>query len=169
MIENFNPFICLGGKNEKINHIAEAAIEMNLTCNDLKKDLNLSDGDVVDMLQLVMDRFKSRNAIWEINKFVKDILFEIDKYDSVNFLWSDLIEKFGFNKSKQIVSQAIDLQRMNGKKDTTIPIIFTGTAGLALISIDFLKNEALSKNIKENQVLIFNRKEKLFQILQETN
>ena len=38
MIENFNPFICLGGDNEKINHIAEAAIEMNLTCNDLKKD-----------------------------------------------------------------------------------------------------------------------------------
>ena len=37
MIENFNPFICLGGDNEKINHIAEAAIEMNLTCNDLKK------------------------------------------------------------------------------------------------------------------------------------
>ena len=100
---------------------------------------------------------------------MKDILFEIDKYDSVNFLWSDLIEKFGFNKSKQIVSQAIDLQRMNGKKDTTIPIIFTGTAGLALISIDFLKKETLSKNIKENQVLIFNRKEKLFQILQETN
>ncbi len=100
---------------------------------------------------------------------MKDILFEIDKYDSVNFLWSDLIEKFGFNKSKQIVSQAIDLQRMSGKKDTTIPIIFTGTAGLALISIDFLKKETLSKNIKENQVLIFNRKEKLFQILQETN
>ena len=66
MIENFNPFICLGGDNEKINHIAEAAIEMNLTCNDLKKDLNLSDGDVVDMLQLVMDRFKNRNTIWKI-------------------------------------------------------------------------------------------------------
>ena len=63
MIENFNPFICLGGDNEKINHIAESAIEMNLTCNDLKKDLNLSDGDVVDMLQLVMDRFKNRNSI----------------------------------------------------------------------------------------------------------
>ena len=63
MIENFNPFISLGGENEKINHIAEAVIEMNLTCNDLKKDLNLSDGDVVDMLQLVMDRFKNTNSI----------------------------------------------------------------------------------------------------------
>ena len=60
MIENFNPFFSLGGNNEKINHMAEAALEMNLTCNDLKKDLNLSDGDVVDMLQLVMDGFKNR-------------------------------------------------------------------------------------------------------------
>ena len=57
MIENFNPFISLGGDNQKVNHMAEAALEMNLTCNDLKKDLNLTDGDVVDMLQLVMDRF----------------------------------------------------------------------------------------------------------------
>ena len=61
MIENFNPFIALGGNNQKVNHMAEAALEMNLTCNDLKKDLNLTDGDVVDMLQLVMDRFKNSN------------------------------------------------------------------------------------------------------------
>jgi len=61
MIENFNPFISLGGDNQKVNHMAEAALEMNLTCKDLKKDLNLTDGDVVDMLQLVMDRFKNSN------------------------------------------------------------------------------------------------------------
>ena len=61
MIENFNPFISLGGDNQKVNHMAEAALEMNLTCNDLKKDLNLTDGDVVDMLQLVMERFKNSN------------------------------------------------------------------------------------------------------------
>jgi len=61
MIENFNPFISLGGDNQKVNHMAEAALEMNLACNDLKKDLNLTDGDVVDMLQLVMDRFKNSN------------------------------------------------------------------------------------------------------------
>ena len=61
MIENFNPFISLGGDNPKVNHMAEAALEMNLTFIDLKKDLNLTDGDVVDMLQLVMDRFKNNN------------------------------------------------------------------------------------------------------------
>ena len=61
MIEKFNPFISLGGNNQKVNHMAEAALEMNLTCNDLKRDLNLTDGDVVDMLQLVIDRFKNNN------------------------------------------------------------------------------------------------------------
>ena len=61
MIENFNPFISLGENNQKVNHMAEAALEMNLTCNDLKRDLNLTDGDVVDMLQLVMDRFKNNH------------------------------------------------------------------------------------------------------------
>jgi len=61
MIENFNPFISLGGDNQKVILMAEAALELNLTCNDLKKDLNLTDGDVVDMLQLVMDRFKNSN------------------------------------------------------------------------------------------------------------
>ena len=40
--------------------MAEAALEMNLTCNDLKKDLDLTDGDVIDMLQLVMEGFKNK-------------------------------------------------------------------------------------------------------------
>ena len=67
MIENFNPFISLGGDNQKVNHMAEAALEMNLTCNDLKKDLNLTDWDVVDLLQLVMDRFKNSKKVYIFN------------------------------------------------------------------------------------------------------
>ena len=61
MIENFNPFITLGGEDKKVNDLAYAALEMNKECNGLKKELNLTDGDVVDMLQLVMDRFKNSN------------------------------------------------------------------------------------------------------------
>ena len=99
---------------------------------------------------------------------MKNINFEMGQYNSVNFLWSDLVEKYGLIKSKQIISQANDLQRMSGKKNSTIPIIFTGTGGLALISIDLLKKDKIAKNIKDNQVLIFNLKSKLFQILEET-
>ena len=171
MIENFNPFICLGGDNEKINHIAEAAIEMNLTCNDLKKDLNLSDGDVVDMLQLVMDRFKNRNSLWNLfkrKKLVKNILIELSDFSSVNNLWSELIENFGFEKAKKLISQANDLQKMNGIDDITMPIVFIGTGGLALIAINIVEKNIAFEKRKGNKVLIFNPKKKTFQILYET-
>ena len=172
MIENFNPFICLGGDNEKINHIAEAAIEMNLTCNDLKKDLNLSDGDVVDMLQLVMDRFKNRNSIQRYifykKKIVKNILIELSNFSSVNNLWSELIENFGFEKAKKLISQANDLQKMNGIDDITMPIVFIGTGGLALIAINLVEKNIAFEQRKGKKVLIFNPKKKTFQILYET-
>ena len=171
MIENFNPFICLGGDNEKINHIAEAAIELNLTCNDLKKDLNLSDGDVVDMLQLVMDRFKNRNSLWIISlikKSVKNILIDLTDFSSVSNLWSELIENFGFEKSKKLISQANDLQKMNGIDDITMPIVFIGTGGLALIAINLVGKNISFEQKKGKKVLIFNPKKKTFQILYET-
>ena len=101
---------------------------------------------------------------------MKSIQFELSKYESVTFLWSELIEHYGFERSKKIISQALDLQKMNGYKNLTMPIIFSGTGGLALIPINTLNEETLRKgNIKENQVLIFNLKKKSFQILNEAN
>ena len=98
---------------------------------------------------------------------MKSIQIEFSKYESVNFLWSELIEHYGFERAKKIVSQAIDLQRMSGNKNLTIPIIFSGTGGLALIPINSFKEEHLKTNFKENQVLIFNLKKKSFQVLNE--
>ena len=100
---------------------------------------------------------------------MKTIQIEFSKYESVNFLWSNLIEDYGFDKAKKIVSQAIDLQKMNGSKNSTMPIIFSGTGGLALIPIEMLENEGLKLNYQDNQVLIFNLKKKSFQILNEAN
>ena len=98
---------------------------------------------------------------------MKRIQIEFSKYESVDFLWSELIEHYGFERAKKIVSQAIDLQKMNGNKNVTIPIIFSGTGGLALIPIKSLREESLKNNFKENQVLIFNLKKKSFQVLNE--
>ncbi len=98
---------------------------------------------------------------------MKSIQIEFSKYESVNFLWSELIEHYGFERAKKIVSQAIDLQKMSGNKNLTIPIIFSGTGGLALIPINSFKEEYLKTNFKENQVLIFNLKKKSFQVLNE--
>jgi len=98
---------------------------------------------------------------------MKSIKIEFSSYESVNFLWSELIENHGFERAKNIVSQAIDLQKMNGEKNSTMPIIFSGTGGLALIPIQLLKERNLKNKLKENQVLIFNLKMKSFQILTE--
>ena len=64
---------------------------------------------------------------------MKNIVIELSNINSVNFLWNDLIENLGFDKAKKIISQASNLQRIHGKKNITMPIIFTGTCGLALI------------------------------------
>ena len=98
---------------------------------------------------------------------MKSIQIEFSKYESVNFLWSELIENHGFERAKNIVSQAIDLQKMNGNKNVTMPIIFSGTGGSALIPIKSLREDKIKSNFKETQVLIFNLKKKSFQILNE--
>ena len=100
---------------------------------------------------------------------MKTLQIEFSKYEPVNFLWSELIEQYGFDKARKIVSQAIDLQRMNGTKNITMPIIFSGTGGLALVPIKILEKEDLKISFKDNQVLIFNLKGKSFQILNEAN
>ena len=100
---------------------------------------------------------------------MKKVQIEFSKYESVNFLWSELIEDYGFDKARKIVSQAIDLQKMNGTKSSTMPIIFSGTGGLALISLQMLEKEYSKIIYKDNQVLIFNPKRKSFQILNEAN
>ena len=99
---------------------------------------------------------------------MKTIKIEFSKYESVSSLWSELIEQYGFERAKKLVSQAIDLQKMNGNKNLTIPIVFSGTGGLALIPIKSLKKDSVKINSNEKQVLIFNPKKRLFQILNET-
>ena len=100
---------------------------------------------------------------------MKTVQIEFSKYESVNCLWSELIEDYGFEKARKIVSQAIDLQKMNGTNHSTMPIIFSGTGGLALIPIQLLEKENFEISYRDNQVLIFNLKRKSFQILNEAN
>ena len=85
---------------------------------------------------------------------MKSIEIEFSKYKPVNSLWSELIEHYGFERAKNIVSQAIDLQKMNGKRNITMPIIFSGTGGLALIPINLLKKHEFKLTFKDTQVLI---------------
>ena len=100
---------------------------------------------------------------------MKSIKIEFSKYELVDFLWSEFIENYGFEKAKNILSQAIDLQKMNGKKNITIPIIFSGTGGLALIPRKLLRQQNFISSFKDTQLLIFNLKKKSFQIIKEAN
>ena len=49
---------------------------------------------------------------------MKTVHIELSKYESVKFLWPKLIEDYGFDKARKIVSQAIDLQKWMGRKIT---------------------------------------------------
>ena len=57
---------------------------------------------------------------------------------------------------------------MNGIDDITMPIVFIGTGGLALIAIKILEKDIDLEQRKGKKVLIFNPKKKTFQILYET-
>ena len=99
---------------------------------------------------------------------MKNIIIELSNFSSVNNLWPELIENFGFEKAKKLISQANDLQKMNGTDEITMPIVFIGTGGLALIAINLVeKNIDIGKR-KGKKVLIFSPKKKTFQILYET-
>ena len=98
---------------------------------------------------------------------MKSLQLEISKYESVNFLWCELIEDYGFEKARKLLSQAIDLQKMNDKENLTLPIIISGTGGLALLQKKLLKEVVFEENSKDIKVLIFNLKKKYFQILND--
>ena len=99
---------------------------------------------------------------------MKNILIELSNFSSVKNLWPELIENFGFEKAKKLISQANDLQKMNGVDDITMPIVFIGTGGLALIAINLVEKNITFEQKKGKKVLIFNPKKKTFQILYET-
>ena len=99
---------------------------------------------------------------------MKNILIELSNFSSVKNLWPQLIENFGFEKAKNLISQANDLQKMNGIDDITMPIVFIGTGGLALIAINLVEKNIDFEQKKGKKVLIFNPKKKTFQILYET-
>ena len=99
---------------------------------------------------------------------MKNIIIELSNFSSVNNLWPELIENFGFDKAKKLISQANDLQKMNGIDDITMPIVFIGTGGAALIAINLVEKNFAFEKRKGKKVLIFNPKNKTFQILYET-
>ena len=93
-------------------------------------------------------------------------LLDLSNCEFVNYLWAEFSEALGLEKATQAVKQAIDLQAMNGNKET-IPILFLETCGIALTTLTSLRSQTGISLYGKKEVLIFSHKQKIFQILHE--
>ena len=84
-----------------------------------------------------------------------------------NCLWPKFVERFGLENSQKAVRQAFDLQRMHGTKKT-IPVLFSETCGIALTSIDLLKEQSGYVTCSHKMLLLLSKCTKSLQILKET-
>ena len=95
-----------------------------------------------------------------------DLYFDFVSCEHVNYLWSSMVERLGLSKSQTAVRQALDLQSMQGNKNT-LPVLLLETCGVALTNIQTLyKSTGLSFFEKDTLVLL-STKSMSFQILHE--
>ena len=82
----------------------------------------------------------------------------------VNDLWPALVERLGLERSQRAVRQALDLQAMQGSA-ATLPVLFCETCGLALASIDLLREQTGLNGHGENYVLLCSAKANAVQLV----
>ena len=82
----------------------------------------------------------------------------------VNYLWPQLVEKLGVEKSQKAVSQALDLQRMYGSSDT-LPVLLYETCGLALVNVELVRRSIGFSGEGEVMILLLSTKNSLVQLL----
>ncbi len=86
----------------------------------------------------------------------------------VNHLWTDLLKEFGLDKAKQMMSQAINLQKMQGNTKT-IPVLFVKTGGVALTTYKLLRLQTgITLNENDSEVILYTQKSSSYQVLHET-
>tara|TARA_Y100001968_G_scaffold107610_1_gene97325 strand:- start:1127 stop:1420 length:294 start_codon:yes stop_codon:yes gene_type:complete len=91
----------------------------------------------------------------------------LSNFEPVNYLWTDLIKRLGFEKAELVIRQAIDVQNMRGEREL-LPILFVETGGIAFTTYEFLRQETGLSLSEYNKVLLYSLKGKAFQVLHET-
>ena len=86
------------------------------------------------------------------------------EYRISDHLLPELVDRIGCDKSNRAVSQALDLQKINGNL-STIPVLISETCGLCLTSIDIVKQQIGLRNTSERMVLIISLKRMLMQLI----
>jgi len=96
----------------------------------------------------------------------KSPFLDFDKCILSNHLWPDFINKIGIFKAKSAVSQALDLQRMQGSF-STMPVLILETCGTALVNSEVVKNYIGLSYIEQGMILIYSNKLNSIQLLRD--
>ena len=92
--------------------------------------------------------------------------YDFDKCFISNKLWTDFINNIGLSKAKLAVSQARDLQRMQGNP-STLPILIIETCGAALVNFQVVKNCIGLTYVDQAMLLIYSNKLNAIQLLRD--
>ena len=83
-----------------------------------------------------------------------------------NDLWPNFINKIGISKAKIAVSQALDLQKMQGTT-STLPVLILETCGTALVNSQTIKTYIGLTYLEPGMLLIYSNKLKAIQLLRD--
>ena len=92
--------------------------------------------------------------------------FDFDKCHVSNNLWPFFINQIGISKARQAVSQALDLQKMQGTS-TTLPVLITETCGAALVNEDIVRTHIGLRYVQVGMILIYSKKLNSIQLLRD--
>ena len=98
---------------------------------------------------------------------MKNSLFiDFEKCFLSNDLWPDFINKIGILKAKSAVSQALDLQIMQGNA-STLPVLILETCGVVLVNSQVVKTHIGLSYIEKGMLLIYSNKLRAIQLLMD--
>lgn len=90
---------------------------------------------------------------------------ELARFEPVNHLWPEVVERLGLERSQRAVRQALDLQAMHGTA-ATLPLLLVETCGLALIDAGQLRRQTGLAGAGERLVLLVSQRRLQLQLLQ---
>ena len=91
---------------------------------------------------------------------------DFDKSVLSNDLWPNFVNNIGTMKAKLAVSQALDLQRMQGNPET-LPVLILETCGTALVNYQVVKTLIGLSYIESGMILIYSNQLNAIQLLRE--
>jgi hypothetical protein len=90
---------------------------------------------------------------------------DLARFMPVNYLWPELVERLGVERSSRAVQQALDLQAMHGTA-ATLPLLLVETCGLALVPIEQLRLQTGLVGSGDRLVLLLSQRSSCLQLLQ---